>query len=445
MIHYLHIAILSVLFLLFLPISSFPQFPEPIFEHLTTADGLPENSVLCIFQDHLGYLWLGTQNGLVKYDGYDMKVYSRDPDDSLSISDRQILSIYEDRSGTMWIGTQVGLNRFDRATETFTSYLHNPNDSTSINSNVVLNICEDKTGNFLVGTNEGLNLFNRQTKNFRRIYYQDSLKSLLLNYKVVTILEDRLTGNLYVGSDNKILIFDKEKQILTDKNRISELKLDLGEIQSFHQSTNGTIWIGHSKGLARFNSLNNTIKYYQPIPSPGYNIKNYISEITEDENGFIWCLNQRKWASDGNGLICFDPQNDLFQRYKHDPNNSNSISSNTLWTIYKDRSGIIWVGTGWAGLNKWDSKKKKFKRYSYDSNNTDKEPFGVVNSLIEDQEGIIWFSAEEAENGLYSFNCISNKFQNYKHDTKNKDNSIINIFKDEADIIWFGTLTRRSL
>jgi ligand-binding sensor domain-containing protein len=70
------------------------NFPEPIFEHLTIADGLPENSVLCILQDHLGYMWFGTQNGLVKYDGYDMKVYQPDPDDSLSISDRQIYSIY---------------------------------------------------------------------------------------------------------------------------------------------------------------------------------------------------------------------------------------------------------------------------------------------------------------------------------------------------------------
>lgn len=587
MIHYLHITILSVLFLLFLPIPSFPQFPEPIFEHFTIADGLPENSVRCILQDHLGYMWFGTQNGLVKYDGYNMKVYSWDPEDSLSISDGNISSIYEDKSGALWIGTQGGLIRFDRATETFASYLHNPDDSTSINSNLVLSIYEDNADNFWVSTNEGLNLFDRQNESFEQIYYQDSTysqpvyeyilslkakgktissilqvgnnvdltktftikrktivltiimyeagydagwlesangdviagqennnivsagghtnnriqiladtlnigeyrlryvsdagwsynswrdtppdhpefwgiqvielgeeqrsigeilddkKSTLLNYHYAgAIIEDRLTGNLYAGISNKISILDKEKKLLTEKYKKATLKNDLGEIHSFHQSTDGTIWIGHSKGLARFNSLNNTLKYYQPIPSLGYNIKNYISEITEDENGLIWGLNQSKWAYDGNGLICFDPQNEHFKIYKSDPDNQTSLSNNTVWSLFKDRSGIIWVGTGWGGLNKWDSKKQKFKRYSYDSNSTNKEPFSVVSSLIEDQEGIIWFTAEEAENGLYSFNRISNEFQNYKYNTKNKDNSIYHMYKDEADIIWLATLRK---
>ena len=71
------------------------NWPEPNFEHLTIADGLPENSVWCMLQDHLGYMWLGTQNGLVRYDGYEMKVYQPDPDDSLSISNRRIVSIYD--------------------------------------------------------------------------------------------------------------------------------------------------------------------------------------------------------------------------------------------------------------------------------------------------------------------------------------------------------------
>ncbi len=81
-------------------------FPEPEFEHLTIADGLPENSVSCILQDHLGYMWFGTQNGLVRYDGYSMKIFQPDSNDSLSISERHIQTIYEDKSGTIWIGTQ---------------------------------------------------------------------------------------------------------------------------------------------------------------------------------------------------------------------------------------------------------------------------------------------------------------------------------------------------
>ena len=131
------------------------NWPEPVFEHFTIVDGLPENSANCILQDHLGYMWFGTQNGLVKYDGYNMKVYQPDPDDSLSISNRQIFTIYEDQSGTLWIGTEhEGLNSFNRATETFTRYILNPDDSTR--ENEIKSICEDSTGKLLVGNGDKL-------------------------------------------------------------------------------------------------------------------------------------------------------------------------------------------------------------------------------------------------------------------------------------------------
>jgi len=571
----LHIVRLLIVFsLIFISKLSFPQFPEPIFEHLTIVDGLPENSVECMLQDHLGYLWFGTQNGLARYDGYEMKVYQPDSDDSLSISDRQIYAIYEDKSGTLWIGTQRGLNSFDRTTETFTSYLHNPDDSMSINSNNVRSIYEDKAGNFLVGTIEGLNLVNRQTGNFRHIYYQGSvyspavyeyILSLIANGKIISsilqvgnnadltktftidkktivltvimdeagyddgwlesangdvitghknsnmvgagghansqiqivvdtlkrgeyllryvsdegwsynswrrtppdypdfwgiqvielgedqinigeilddkksahqncytraIIEDRLTGNLYVGSTNKISILDGEKKLLSENYNNVALKYDLGEINSFHQSIDGSIWIGHTKGLSKFNPKLNSIKHYQQSPYQVF--QNKFSHVTVDNYGFIW-------GGSGNGLVSFNPRNEQFKSYKHDPHNQASISDNRVWTVYTDRTGIIWVGTGWQGLNKWDRNKHKFKRFNYDPNNPNNERFKKVSSIIEDPEGIIWFSSG---NGLYSYNRFSSEFQNYRYNTRENSSEVKNIYKDKHGIIWFGTTTR---
>jgi len=300
----LHIVRLLIVFsLIFISKLSFPQFPEPIFEHLTIEDGLPENSVICVLQDHLGYLWLGTQNGLVRYDGYNMTVYQPDPEDSLSISDRTVRTIYEDKSRTLWIGTDDGgLNRFDRTTETFTRFMHNPDDSTSINSNNVESIYEDRAGNFWVGGLEGLNLFDKGAEKFSNIrVLLDDKKITVFNRGVGAILEDRLTGRLYVGSGNKILFYDDERELLTQNDSMPGLENELGIIQSFYQAIDGTIWIGHSKGLARFNSLINNIKYYQPVPSLSYNVKNPISGITEDENGFIWGISYKKRTRDLSG------------------------------------------------------------------------------------------------------------------------------------------------
>ncbi len=108
----------------------YSQFNPPVFENITIEDGLPENSVNCILQDYLGYLWIGTQNGLAKYDGYSMKVFQPEKDNNSSISDRGIVTIYEDKNKTLWIGTlNGGLNKFDRTNESFKSYRYNPNDT----------------------------------------------------------------------------------------------------------------------------------------------------------------------------------------------------------------------------------------------------------------------------------------------------------------------------
>jgi signal transduction histidine kinase/ligand-binding sensor domain-containing protein/DNA-binding response OmpR family regulator len=576
MIRYAHIAITSVFFLLFLHIPTFAQYDGPKFEHITIADGLPglpENSVQVILQDHLGYLWLGTQNGLARYDGYNMTAYQPNPNDFLSISNREIRTIYEDRSGTLWIGTAGGLIRFDRKTETFINYLYNPDDSTSINHNEVTSIYEDETGNFWVGTRYGLNLIDRQNESFREIYYQDSVyspavyeyilsliakkktinsilkvgnnadleKTFTINKKTIVLsvimdeagyddgwlestngdmiaghksnnmvgagghtasqmqividtlnrgeyrlryvsdgawsynswedsspdypefwgiqvielgeeqlniadmmdkkqsalvktgvrafLEDKLTGNLYVGCGNKILILDREKKFLKENYNNAGLKNDLGEINSFYQSNDGSIWIGHSMGLSKFNPQRNSIKHYQQSPYQAF--QSMFRHLAVDNDGIIW-------GGSGNGLVSFNPQNEQFKSYKHDPHNQASISDNRLWTVYKDRTGIIWAGTGWGGMNKWNRNRQKFNRFSYDSNNPNNERFKRVSSIIEDPEGIIWFNAK---NGLYSFNRLLNEFQNYKFDTKDKRNTVTHIYKDGSGIIWFGTAT----
>ena len=420
------------------------NWPEPLFEHFTVADGLPENSVFSMLQDHFGYLWLGTQNGLVRYDGYNMKVYTRDPNDSLSISDGNIIAIYEDKSGTLWIGTaDGGLNRFDRKREIFTRYMHNPDDSTSISSNQIYSICEDKNENILVGTAEGLVSFKKSENTFKHIKkVSDNGLITQLNNAIENIIVDSLTNNIYVSNKNEILIYDSENELLLSNQNISVQENRFGMIHSFYQAKDGTIWIGHTKGLARFNSFENTIRFFKPFSSKKNNIENNITQITEDDNGFIWCSNisflwSYRSSINPDGLLCFNPVKEEFKRYKKDLQNESSISGSGISSILKDRSGVIWVGTWGFGLNKWDNKNQKFKRFSYDSIYPKGKLLGGISSLANDPEGIIWFGSLNF--GLYSFNCLSDKFRNYWHDT---GNFIICIYIENSETLWFGTHTK---
>ncbi len=137
-----NIKILSLIVLLYF--FSFAQRRDIRFEHLSNSEGLSSNSVLCIMQDSRGFLWVGTYNGLNKYDGYNFTVYKNSVDDTSSISDSKIRSMCEDKNGNIWIGTWGGgLNKFIRDTEKFISFHHNPDDPSTIASETIFSISLD--------------------------------------------------------------------------------------------------------------------------------------------------------------------------------------------------------------------------------------------------------------------------------------------------------------
>jgi len=147
-----HIVFFSIIcLLLFSPTNSYTQSKEIQFEHITVEDGLPTNSIYPITQDHLGFMWFGTNNGLVKYDGYKMTVYQPDENDSNSIYSGDIPNIYEDRSQNLWIALINGLSLYNRESDNFTNYLNDPGaDWTS--KNIFYDIKEDHTGTLWIGT-----------------------------------------------------------------------------------------------------------------------------------------------------------------------------------------------------------------------------------------------------------------------------------------------------
>lgn len=121
------------------------EIAKPRFTHITGADGLPENSAREILQDHLGFIWICTQNGLVRYDGQTMTTFQHDPDDPYSIGTRAPYKILLDRAGDIWIGTtKDGLIHYSRTTGHFTSYRHDPDDSTSLSDDLAFPIHEDE-------------------------------------------------------------------------------------------------------------------------------------------------------------------------------------------------------------------------------------------------------------------------------------------------------------
>ncbi|MCW8809987.1 MAG: hypothetical protein OQK64_03405, partial [Ignavibacteriaceae bacterium] len=223
------------------------------FGHLTREDGLSEGSAWCILQDSKGFLWIGTADGLNRYDGYQFKIFRNIPNDLNSISNSQVLSILEDNYGTLWIGTDGGgLNKFNSEKENFTRYLHNPDDSNSISDNAVWSIYEDRLGILWIGTfGGGLNKFDRSKEQFiSYVHSADSPKSLSFN-TVVSVYEDT-KRNLWIatlGGGLNLLTLSERKKTNPDFIHFRHGPNDSRSISSDHVSRvyedrNGVIWVG---------------------------------------------------------------------------------------------------------------------------------------------------------------------------------------------------------
>jgi ligand-binding sensor domain-containing protein/signal transduction histidine kinase len=440
------------------------------FEHFTIDEGLSQNSIVRIFQDSRGFLWICTFGGLNRYDGYQFKIFRNIPGDSTSLSNNNILSICEDRNGDVWIGTYGGgINRYDRKLEKFKRYVYNTNNPNSLSNNFVTSIIQDKSGTLWFGTfGGGLNKFDSEEEKFVHYKYDNNNENSLSNNSVIAICED-ISGLIWIGTNGGGLnSFDKDEEIFytykTDSN--NPRSISNNKISSILQDRSGKIWVGTFEGglnafspsphlYTKKNSSKEILFYHFKHDPDNQNSisSNGIFSLYQDIWGDIWI------GTDGGGLNklildkSFTKQFRLqldtkslrdkhvkFINYKHDPNDNLSLTDNRIWSIYEDKSGILWVGTN-AGLNKLDVQKKQFKHYSYDPVNPGSLSDGDVSSIFEDSEGNLWIGT--GSGGLNLYDAKTDGFIKYNSDPDNP-NSLSNdevfcIFQDKIGNLWIGT------
>ncbi|MBN2520692.1 MAG: hypothetical protein JXB17_09325 [Bacteroidales bacterium] len=435
--------ILIILFLIsFSSFISQAQKREIKFDHITTANGLSQGIINCIYQDKMGFMWLGTIDGLNRYDGYNFKVYKNNPKNNFSISGNIITSIIEDDYGMLWIGTRNnGINIFDQNSEVFIRYKHDPNNMNSISHNSIRTIFLDSENNKWIGTlGGGLNFYNEKEKAFIHFKHDENNINTISDDFVYSILEEE-PGIYWIGTENGgIDLLDYKNNKIThyyyDKNYRPNRQF-FGK--TLFKDSYGNIWIGtDGSGAYRFNKFNEKFVYfkYNPI-TKGLN-NNIISSFYEDENKNIWI------GTDGGGINIYNPENNSFFYVIQDPNNIYSISSNSVYNIFKDNSGTIWIGTFRGGLNIYNPFKYKFKHFTQIANDENSLSFKSVLAIYEDKQGNIWIGTDGG--GLDLFNREEGTFDHYKHDPLDKNsissNVIKSIYEDSQGNLWLGTYAR---
>lgn len=443
---------LFTLWMVFLLAPGYSQDTYFKFDRITTESGLPQEHIFCILQDREGFLWFGTEMGLVRYDGYNFRVFRHDPNDPHSISSNIIKAIHEDENGTLWIGTDGGgLCRFDTEQEVFTTYKNRPDDPGSLSGNRVYAISEDKAGNLWVGTlGSGLNKLvfeDREATSLPQItryQYDPGNPESLADDNIWTMLIDdanRLWIGTIAGGLNRLELeeeasgtvrFYKYKNDPSDPHSISS-----NSIKAIYEDPQSTLWIGTEfRGLNRFDESTQTFTRFEADPDDPHSLShNYVNAILEDQSGNCWV------GTNGGGVNLLNKESGRFTVYRHSARDPYSLNGNLVNTIYEDRSGIIWFGMVNHGLNLIDPEKQLIKHYYSIEGKTGSLTGNLVKSIMQDSRGNIWVGSFGG--GLNLFDPERGTFRQFFAGTENgKRGAIKNvqtIFEDSRGDFWIGT------
>lgn len=406
--------------------------PQPYkFRHITTKDGLTQNSVTAILQDNEGFIWIGTYGGLNKFDGNTIIHYTFDADDSLSISNNAIKYIYEDSKNDLWIGCyNGGLNKFDRQKEQFIHYT-NPFDSTHYGSlENILAIVEDSAGILWVASEGGLCAFDPQEGKYLAYYYKFAAHPENLNTREV--FDFYLQGSyLWLAIRNRFGAFD-----LKEKKYINYFNLPDFITYRITKDQKGFFWLASFKdGLIKYDIKNNKIKRFSTSKnSKPQLISDNIESIYTDNKNNIWI------GTRDNGINLLNSVTgdiSLIHRDKTDPN---SISNNFIFTFYRDRTGVFWIGTN-NGINIYDFNRKPFNTIDFDeiSENTSGET--VITSITADNQGNLWFASWGS--GIFKYDVKKKFYTQYLYqpgaDNKILNNVVRNLYVDNRNNLWIAT------
>ncbi|MCC5946520.1 MAG: SpoIIE family protein phosphatase [Bernardetiaceae bacterium] len=429
-------------------------------ESLSIENGLSQNTTAALAQDKKGFLWIGTQDGLNRYNGYEIEVFRHKRGQPQSLNGNYINTIMEASDGNIWIGTNVGLNQFSPSTHHFHRIDIPEKGMEGKREQEINHICEDSTQNIWVVGRLGISYYHYPSGKWTHIeseaLYKDDNKVFMLfcdaqnniwalsakgvfryeqktqkftpfvpksfqeeEFYVVDMKYDK-TKRLLLAYEQTILVYNSE-------NDDVETYLDSPvEIRSFTVDTD-YFWISTGEQVL---SINRKTLLAQTIPLPPNT--GLINDIIKDASGLLWI------GTSNMGVLQYDNLRNRFDHYYHDAQNSNSLSNPLVWTITEDAKENLWVGTE-EGLNFISKENGKIKRYY----KRDLPPLtdDNITYLLMDSRQQLWIAT--LDGGLYrSTHCDTQgnlKIEKVSRDILSQDRLILSIFEDSQKNIWIAS------
>lgn len=434
------------------------------FNNISIEDGLSQATVETMMQDSKGYIWLGTNDGLDRYNGYTFKKYSYEKGQENSLVNSYILDIKEDSEGNIWVATAAGISKIYNDGEKVQNYTSDSESGNLSNDNTTTMLISN-SNKIYVGTAEGINLYDKKTDKFNLIYPE--LKEEYVN----SLAEDKY-GNIWAGTENGLykinvvtnaierfestddvntisenyiykVYYDGDKHIWVgtydngfcklniENNKVTRYLLTREDgtirgafVKNFLKDSKGNIWICTDEGVVLFEVDKNIFTWYEnKVYDPYSLIDNNTFSILEDYSGLIW-------IGTYSGVSTFDPYSTI-GHYKNDPFNSKSINEKAVSGIYEDDDGLLWIGTSSSGVNILNKDRDVIECLTTAN--------GLSNNRITDITGAGDYIFIATYNGLNVVNKISGEIEIYDEEDGLASNIVKKLFYDELGYLYIGS------
>lgn len=422
------------------------QYAPVKFEQLPPQLNLAQGAVNCILQDHRGILWMGTWSGLVRYDGYKIRVFQQESGKADGLQSDQITSLLEDHTGQLWVGTlNAGLQRFDRATERFTNFRADHANANSLSNNDVWGLFEDKKGYIWVGTKKGLNRFDPHTNTFLRITEPANGSERPPSDYIYSICETP-DGSIWSATTqglNRIRFKnDRDYEVryynLDAAGKDASLDNFIYRVRPARQEAN-TLWLGTKAGLKKVGFSPDAPDFLQITAtfrhSPGDLTSlshNIVSDFWETPDGDLWVATYH-------GLNRLNESTGRFEQFFAQADQSFSLSTDFIRCLFQDRTGILWIGTE-KGANKLNLHRKQFQgiRFNQTGSASNSNVTSIFPATAPDN---LWVSTND---GLHRLNYRSNPAHTTQYTLvpphlRDFANFITAVRRDREGWLWFTT------
>jgi ligand-binding sensor domain-containing protein/signal transduction histidine kinase/DNA-binding response OmpR family regulator len=400
------------------------------FDYYSQEDGLPNNQIQCIFQDNRGWIWLGTSQGLSRFDGYRFVNFINNPDDTASLSGRIIRVIFETSDGRLLIGTENGgLNLFDREREVFMHPYKNHREFSTPGISVNA-ITEDARGNIWLGTDLNLLLIDSAGTLMRIVPVLSDNTPYESELFIRSIQQDD-SGNLWIGATQGLFVYNPFTNLL------EEIKLPLaytqsGEVLEIIKDEEGLLWVGtYTGGLFIIDPVSRDIRHIEL--EPVYERTETVRAISRGNLGDYWIGTR-------GGLYVYSKTKGVTGFFRHDDRDSRSLANNSVWDIFHDSRGETWIGTR-NGLNLLARSKQVFRSFSALPNDDRYLNSSIIYAFWIDDRDRIWIGTEDG--GIDIYDPSTGTFEYITSEANNPNslsqNCIKALLDDGNGNLWIGT------